>query len=245
MAEPSPRPSDRLALGRSILSTGKVSSQGAAEAFDEWMRAKPVDIGNTVRRGIVQFRRTGNSISHYSEHDAGNGACMRVLPVALTTFGASHDVVNTACCAQSHVTHNNDLSDAATACVVKMIHSALDGASMVELLKNYAQPLVQSHPLFKFRGRHLSNPSGFIVHTLQVVFQSLFDTESFDDCLIDVVNRGGDSDTTGAIAGMIAGAVYGPKAIPRKWTKALDRDVRIECEDQASRLIRLAFENSD
>ena len=36
-----------------------------------------------------------------------------------------------------------------------------------------------------------------------------FDTDVFEDCLIDVVNRGGDADTTGAIAGMLAGARYG------------------------------------
>jgi ADP-ribosyl-[dinitrogen reductase] hydrolase len=45
-----------LALGESILAAGRVDALAAADAFDAWMRAKPVDIGNTVRRNLVSFR---------------------------------------------------------------------------------------------------------------------------------------------------------------------------------------------
>src|SRR5512139_2303360 len=38
-----------LALGEAILQGGQVEALAAARAFDDWMRAKPVDIGNTVR----------------------------------------------------------------------------------------------------------------------------------------------------------------------------------------------------
>ena len=233
-----------LALGRAILAEGKVSADSAAIAFDEWMRSKPIDIGNTVRRGIVKYRKTGSSSVPYSEYDAGNGACMRVLPVALASYYLNRKDIAEACCAQSHVTHNNELSDAATECVVHMIHDAFGGATMLDLLKNHAQPLVKSQPLFKFRGLRVSNPSGYIVHTIQAVFQALFDTETFEDCLVDVVNRGGDADTTGAIAGMIAGAVYGVGEIPRHWLRGLDRKVRKECEFQAVNIIHQSITNN-
>jgi ADP-ribosyl-[dinitrogen reductase] hydrolase len=72
------------------------------------------------------------------------------------------------------------------------------------------------------------------------VFQSLFATECFEDCLIDVVNRGGDADTTGAIAGMLAGARYGLAGIPRRWLRGLDELTRVRCEKQAEALIALA-----
>ncbi|MBL8415398.1 MAG: ADP-ribosylglycohydrolase family protein, partial [Propionivibrio sp.] len=73
----------------------------------------------------------------------------------------------------------------------------------------------------------------------QAVFQSFFATASFEECLIDVVNRGGDADTTGAIAGMLAGARYGLQAIPKRWLKALDATTSRQCEDQARELIAL------
>ncbi|BBI99355.1 ADP-ribosyl-[dinitrogen reductase] glycohydrolase [Ferrigenium kumadai] len=230
-----------LALGESILKQGRVDALAAAQAFDAWMRAKPVDIGNTVRRNLLQFRKTGNPEALYSDHDAGNGAAMRVLPVALATFGQTEEAVRAACRAQAHVTHYSTLSDAACECLAFMVQDALRGASKNDLLHKHAHPLAAQHPEFRFRAvRQSRNPSGYVVDTLQAVFQSFFDTDDFRDCLIDVVNRGGDADTTGAIAGILAGAVYGLEAIPEAWLKALDTNIRRSCEGQAWALIKLA-----
>jgi ADP-ribosyl-[dinitrogen reductase] hydrolase len=230
-----------LALGTSILAQGKVDALAAAQAFDAWMRAKPVDIGNTVRRNLLQFRKTGNPEAPCSEHDAGNGAAMRVLPVALATFGQPEETVRAASRAQAHVTHHCTLSDAACECLVFMVQDALRGADKNHLLHRHAHPLAAQHPEFKFRAvRQSSNPSGYVVDTLRAVFQGFFDTDNLRDCLIDVVNRGGDADTTGAIAGMLAGALYGLEEIPEAWLKALDADTSRSCSSQARLLIKLA-----
>jgi ADP-ribosyl-[dinitrogen reductase] hydrolase len=227
-----------LALGTSILKAGKVDAHAAAQAFDDWMRGKPVDIGNTVRRNLLQFRKTGNPEAPYSDHDAGNGAAMRVLPVALATFGQSEEEVRKACRAQAHVTHHCALSDAACECLVLMVQDALRGASKNDLLHQHAHPLALQHPSFKFRAvKPAANPSGYIADTMPAVFQSFFDTDDFHDCLIDVVNRGGDADTTGAIVGMLAGAMYGTAAIPESWLKGLDGETRSLCEMQALALL--------
>jgi len=230
-----------LALGNAILTHGKVDALAAAKAFDDWMRAKPVDIGNTVRRNLLQFRKTGNPEAPYSDHDAGNGAAMRVLPVALATFDQAEEAVRAVCRAQAHVTHHCALSDAACECLVFMVQDALRGADKNHLLHRHAHPLVAAHPAYRFRAvKQSQNPGGYIVDTMQAVFQSFFDTDNFRDCLVDVVNRGGDADTTGAIAGMLAGAVYGLEAIPVPWLKKLDTTTRQSCEDQARTLFQLA-----
>ena len=227
-----------LALGNSIIEAGRVDAHAAALAFDAWMRAKPVDIGNTVRRGLLAFRKTGDPKMPPSEHDAGNGAAMRVLPVALATLGQTENAVREACRAQAHITHHNAQSDAATETLALMLQDALRGADTLDLLHQHAHPLVQRHPEFAFRGtRQRHNPSGYIVETMQAVFQALFDSDSFETCLIDVVNRGGDADTTGAIAGMLAGAVYGPAGIPWRWLHALDAATRHACEMQVGKLL--------
>jgi ADP-ribosyl-[dinitrogen reductase] hydrolase len=228
-----------LALGKSILAQGRVDAFAAALAFDSWMRAKPVDIGNTVRRNLLQFRKTGNPEAPYSDHDAGNGAAMRVLPVALSTFGLEEEAVRADCRTQAHVTHHCTLSDAACECLVFMVQDALRGADKNHLLHRHAHPLAARHPEFKFRAvRPSSNPSGYVVDTMQAVFQSFFDTDDFRECLIDVVNRGGDADTTGAIVGMLAGALYGLEAIPEIWLNTLDANTRQSCEAQALALIQ-------
>jgi len=229
-----------LALGSSIIDAGKIDAHAVARAFDAWMRAKPVDIGNTVRRGLLAFRKTGDPKMPPSEHDAGNGAAMRVLPVALAQLGQPDASIRVACRVQAHVTHNNPLSDAATETLALMVSDALQGADKNGLLHRRAHALVDKHPEFSFRGvQRRSNPSGYIVETLQAVFQAFFDTDSFEDCLIDVVNRGGDADTTGAIAGMLAGALYGTAGIPWRWLHGLDGKIQYSCKQQAVVLIRL------
>lgn len=229
-----------LALGRSILMQGAVTAEGAARAFDEWMRNKPVDIGNTVRRGILRFRATGQTETPEDEHDAGNGAAMRVLPVALAMIDQGEDATRQACRAQARVTHHCALSDSATETVALMVQDALHGADKNRLLHEHAHPLARRHPEYTFRAvRQQMNPSGYLPDTLRAVFQAFFDTDNFADCLIDVVNRGGDADTTGAIAGMLAGAVYGLDAIPKRWLHTLDPDTRSACTHQAAALLRL------
>ncbi len=234
-----------LALGRSILEAGGVDAHAAARAFDAWMRGKPVDIGNTVRRGLLTFRKTGCPVMPESEHDAGNGAAMRLLPVALATFGRSEAEVAAACRAQAHVTHHNALSDAACVTLALMVQDALAGFDKNALLHGRAHPLAARHPQFTFRAvKQVGNPSGYVADTLVAVFQAFFDTDSFAECLVDVVNRGGDADTTGAIAGMLAGALYGMEALPRHWLHALDPQVRSACADQARALLDLAVRSS-
>ncbi len=228
-----------LALGRSILHTGRVDAEAAAAAFSDWMRRKPIDIGNTVRRGIAGYRRTGNPESPPNEFDAGNGACMRCLPIALATLGGSIAEVDAANHAQAHVTHNNPTSDAGTLCVLRMVQTALLGGDRSALAAIVAE-LVAADSVYDYSRKRSENPSGFIVDTLRTVFQSLFATDSFETAVVDCVNRGGDADTTGAIVGMIAGALYGPADIPSRWMRHLDREVRSNCIEQAQGLLKLS-----
>lgn len=230
-----------LALGASILAAqGRVEPMACAQAFDAWMRAKPVDIGNTVRRNLITFRKTGNPQAPASEHDAGNGAAMRVLPVALATLGRPESEVREATRAQAHVTHNCAVSDAACEFLVLAVQDFLYGASLREVFQERIRSLIASYPEYAFRDRtRRENPSGWVVETLQAVLQSLVDTSDFESCLLDVVNRGGDADTTGAIAGMLAGALYGMDAIPPRWISAMDDDVRTACLAQARDLIQI------
>ncbi|WP_079433069.1 ADP-ribosyl-[dinitrogen reductase] hydrolase [Zoogloea sp. LCSB751] len=233
-----------LALGNAILAAGDIDAHAIGEAFDAWMRAKPVDIGNTVRRGIIEFRRTGRLAAPPSEHDAGNGACMRVLPVALATLGQPEDAVRTACRVQAHLTHHNPLSDAGTETIALMIQDALQGADLDALVHQRLLPLIDAFPIFDPDGKREENPSGFIKDTLRAVFQALLDTDSFETCLIDVVNRGGDADTTGAIAGMLAGALYGPASLPEPWLASLDHGTRRACAIQSQALLAQACGNT-
>lgn len=228
-----------LALGRSILGEGRVEAVAAAKAFDAWMRTKPKDIGNTVRRGIMHFRNTGEAESPRNDMDAGNGGCMRTLPVALCTLGAGRDAIVEASREQSHITHNAALADAGTECVIDLVQAGITGASRAQL-RQRADELVTQFPLFRFDNAEIENPGGYIVDTLKAVFASFFRTSRFESCLVDVVNKGGDADTTGAIAGMIAGAYYGWDNIPEFWLQAMSKGIVRQCTEQAEALVGLS-----
>ncbi len=75
---------------------------------------------------------------------------------------------------------------------------------------------------------------------MQTVFHCFFSTHSFEECLIQTVNFGEDADTTGAIVGMLAGALYGVDAIPKRWLKKLDKDIKSEIEMQTQQLLKSA-----
>ena len=57
-------------------------------------------------------------------------------------------------------------------------------------------------------------------------------TNNYKDCVLKAVNLGDDTDTVAAIAGGLAGALYGYDSIPEDWRNALIKREYIEelCE---------------
>lgn len=228
-----------FALAQAWLgAAGAPSAAQCAAAFDAWMRAKPVDIGNTVRRGIIRWRLHG-SVEAPLSSDAGNGGAMRCAAVALATFGCADEDIASAALTQARVTHHNPLTDAATVALVRMVHAALAGRGLGGVL-NIAHALADEHPDFAFRGKRCDNPTGYIVDTMCAVMQAIDDNDGFAAVLTDVVNRGGDADTTGAIAGMVMGALVGESGLPVDWRRAVKVEVRREAVRLACGLIELA-----
>ena len=226
-----------LALARALVLEGRWDLGGIAEQFVAWMRSKPVDIGATCRKGIRNYMLDGVLETPYNEWDAGNGGVMRMAPVALFTLGDGELLARCAV-EQSRLTHNHPLSDAGCVTVGRMVQQALLGADRFTL-HALTRELVAVHPNFRFNN-YQGHAGAYVVETLQTVFHYLFTTGDFDECLIGVVNQGGDADTTGAIAGMIAGAFYGLESLPDKWLKKLNPQVRAEVEDLAVRLVQLS-----
>lgn len=226
-----------LCIARAIRESGEWQLTAIAEQFAAWMKGRPVDIGATCARGIGNYIHKGTLEVPLNEWDAGNGGVMRMVPVALGTLGDDR-LLQTWAVQQARLTHHHPLSDAACIAVGRMVHQAMIGASMASL-QTIADDLVASHSKFRYRP-YLGNSTAYVVDTMQTVLHYLFATDSFEACLIGVVNQGGDADTTGAIAGMIAGAFYGIDHLPRRWLRRLERAVREEVIDLAKYLVNIA-----
>lgn len=226
-----------LALARSLERRGDLDLRDVCEEFALWLKGKPVDVGATCRRGIRRYIVHGTVAGPLNEGDGGNGAAMRVLPVALATF-ASPDKAADWVRQQCHITHNHPLSDDAALTLVRMVHLLLaDGGR--EAAREAARALARRHRGFAFESWR-GQSSAYIVDTMNTVLHCYFSASGFADCLIRTVNLGGDADTTGALAGMLAGAEHGVGAIPSRWLSKLDRGVVTEIRRLTPRLLTIS-----
>jgi len=226
-----------LHLGRAILSAQGWSLEAACKEFAEWLKTKPIDVGNTCRRGIRRYMTEGSLSTPFHDGDAGNGAAMRNLPVALASLHNPR-AYEAWTLDQAHITHNHPLSDSATLALGRMVQCLCHGGG-IKAVRDEANSLIAEHKTFKF-DPYRGGSSAYVVDTVQTVLHHYFRTDSFRSCIIDVVNQGGDADTTGAIAGMLAGATYGVRAIPGGWVQKLDPAIRSEIDSQVTGLLAIA-----
>ena len=70
--------------------------------------------------------------------------------------------------------------------------------------------------------------SGYVVDTLEAAIWCLLTTDSYEKCVLKAVNLGDDTDTVAAVAGGLAGLLYGYDAIPQKWIDTLIKRDYIE-----------------
>ena len=226
-----------LCLARGIVNSGNWDLRAIAGEFAGWLKSKPIDVGDTCRRGIRNFILKGGLETPPNQWDAGNGALMRMTPVALYSLG-SDELLEKYSREQGHLTHNHPLSDAACIAYGRMTQMALLGAEK-NRLRREAERLVAAYPIFRY-DPYPGLATGYVVDTIQTVFHQFFRSRSFEECIVATVNQGGDADTTGAIAGGLAAAYYGLEDIPRRWLKKLDGRYLAELESLASRLFNLS-----
>ncbi|MDO8891958.1 MAG: ADP-ribosyl-[dinitrogen reductase] hydrolase [Sulfurimicrobium sp.] len=226
-----------LHLGQAIIESKGWNLNAIADSFATWLKSRPVDVGATCRRGIRRYMLGGGIHGPESDSDGGNGAAMRNLPVALYTLGDAARFERYTL-EQSHITHHHALADAGTLALGNMTQILLLGGGVKEC-RPIATRLVEAHRQFRF-DPYPGRASGYIVDTVQTVLHHFFYTDSFESCVVETVNRGEDADTTGALAGMLAGALYGADAIPKRWLDKLDYHVTREIEHQVAALLQMA-----
>ena len=70
--------------------------------------------------------------------------------------------------------------------------------------------------------------SGYVVDTLEAVLWCVGNTSNYRDCVLKAVILGEDTDMVGAIAGSLAGLLYGMENIPKDWLNTLQNKTGIE-----------------
>ncbi len=223
-----------LCIARAVSKNQGWSRESIASEFAKWLKSKPVDCGDTCRKGIRSYMLHGTLEVPYNNWDGGNGAAMRMLPAALFSFPDS-ELLKKYAIEQARLTHNQALSDASCIFIGSLIHLILQGVSK-QRLRSEVDGFVARFPGFNFNP-YRGLATGYVVDTMQTVFHWFFKGAGFEECLVGTVNQGGDADTTAAICGMLAGAYYGMDAIPKRWIKKMSQSLIHEIELYAERLI--------
>lgn len=213
------------------------------------------DVGGICRRAIKNYTMGFDVLECGidGENSNGNGSLMRILPAVFFVLqeGKSMDeealeVIHNV----SRLTHSHPIS--LTGCgiyafLVEELLKAEPGADVCETLQRgidrafftyengadayLAASLRQFRRMeeledFKALEEKDVLSTGFVVHTLEAAVWCLLTTGSFKECLLKAVNLGGDTDTVAAVAGSLAGLVYGRNeedGIPQEWMKQLSR----------------------
>ncbi len=230
-----------LAIARSIVESRSVDPSDIAKRFVAWFHSQPKDVGNTTGRSLrhladgVPWNEAGvRTLTDLGGSAPSNGSLMRSAPIGLACRRDAE--ANTRYSIDvSRITHSDPLAcwscvsfDLAIAALISETGDALRAAASVPEPRVSAA-VIQSSSV----DRDDVRSGGYVLETLAAAFWAFRNYDGFEDVVVAAVNLGGDADTTGAVAGALAGARYGASAIPSRWLSVLQgRDELIELADR-------------
>lgn len=207
------------------------------------------DIGIATGKAIREIAKGVDPVlcGGSGETDNGNGSLMRILPLLFYLQGKNDlQYIFQLVKEVSSITHAHFRS--VFACFIYIIYGVelLEGNdkdqayhNMKFKLKDFiAQNNFESKEINLFNRILIDDIStvteneiycsGYVLHSLEASLWCILTTKSYEDAVLKAVNLGDDTDTTAAIAGGLAGLVYGFEAIPEKWISMLVRKGDIE-----------------
>lgn len=230
-----------LCLAESILETGGFDPVDQMNRYVRWRdegylssTGECFDVGVATSRALDAFKAWGEPYAgSIDPRTAGNGSLMRLAPIPMRW---RTDLAQTAHYAALSSRTTHAAPEAVDACryYAVLIALALSGYSKDEVLatspdflgvfeNNPLSPAIAAIAAGSYRERKPPQirGSGYVVHTLEAALWALNASDDFQSGLLKVVNLGEDADTTGAVYGQLAGAVYGVEAIPSAWVNKL------------------------
>lgn len=238
-----------LCLAESLIESGGFDPVDQLRRYVRWWRdghlsstGRCFDIGVATRAALSRFEHREEAYCGSTDpNSAGNGSIMRLAPVPLffasdplTAIERSGD--------SSRTTHAAPAAVDACRYLGGLLVGAVTGTPKEELLRPDWSPIPgywQEHPLvpevadvasgsFARREPPEIRGSGYVVRSLEAALWALYRTDSFRDGALAAVNLGEDADTTGAVYGQLAGAIYSIDGIPAEWRAKVALEETIE-----------------
>ena len=243
-----------LCIARSLDESRGFDAADIADRFVAWYDSGPFDIGNMTRRSIQALKQdqawdeAGRQVWETSPEgsNAGNGSVMRCPPLAVA-YRDDPDRLAEVSRQSSVITHADPRCTYGCAVLNLTVAGFLRDetnplANAIEYISGEAPDELVSALVPVADGTELESvsTSGYVVDSLQTALHDALSADSAEDAIVTAVNRGGDTDTIGAIAGSVAGARFGVQDLPERWLSKIDE--RDELSRLAERLAELEGE---
>lgn len=228
-----------LCLAESLLHDPALDPLDLAGRFLRWYRRGEnsstgacFDIGLATRAALERFERTGEALAgDTSPRAAGNGSVMRLAPAAVRHWPRPAEAERVAEL-QSVVTHATPVAVAGCALLAQVLCGLIAGGGRAALLPRQNRgwpPRIRAIAAGRWRGLPEAriSSSGYVVDTLEAALWAVEGAEGFEDAVLRAVNLGEDADSVGAVAGQIAGALWGESGIPPRWLQRLHDGARL------------------
>lgn len=189
------------------------------------------DIGMTVNSALDNFKHLNKLPEKCGlnlESSLGNGSLMRILPcLALLNDNMLAPEVFDVAREYSCLTHRHPFAIEICEKYLYILYLASLPNTNKEFFKTYLKYLSGSQRFNKeyisfnwfIKTNSESKSSGYVMDTFNAALYAFMTTDNFKDCVFKAVNLGGDSDTTGAVAGGLAAIFY--KNIPQDLIEGL------------------------
>jgi ADP-ribosyl-[dinitrogen reductase] hydrolase len=236
-----------LCIAESLAEHVDVNLEDIADRFIRWMLTDGRGIGNQTAAVLSRAQAgedcTAASLAVWEESGrsaAGNGGVMRCAPVALPHCHGHAALIRHSreTCRLTHSDPRCEWScvavNIALAGLIAGRESAIgDARSAVRGMSPELDTALEQALEVPVDGMRVDGPDqGYTIVTTQIAFAALASGRPFEDALIEVVSKGGDADTNGAVAGALLGARDGYRAIPARWRDSLlNRDHIIAVAD--------------
>jgi ADP-ribosylglycohydrolase len=211
-------------------------------------RGRVFDIGiqtNKAIERIDRFLEMGLRIKPIpeqgvNEKENGNGSLMRILPLAFYLKDKPAEEGYRIIREVSALTHSHTRAVIGCFIYIRFIISLLEGKDKYQAytdLRNFIPDFCSKNNgsnehehYYRILGNNIADfpeatirSSAYVVHTLEACFWCVKRNDNYRDTVLQAVNLGEDTDTVAALAGGLAGMLYGRDQIPEEWISILAR----------------------
>lgn len=218
-------------VAESLLERGELNLPDIFDRFQRWAASDPKDIGlqtEDVLTNGMPWDLAAAVHFQVNQRAAGNGSLMRASTSAVYFARAGQSATMDAARRIAALTHGDRAAWEGTAVFHELIRRALEGIDPRSAIPDVLELI---HPDHRERYATVLAPdrhpdqatefNGAVWPCLGSAVWALRSAAGFEEAIRAAIDLGGDTDTVAAVTGGLAGAFYGPAAIPTRWTEPL------------------------